>query len=162
MKKLIFLLLLLNLCANAQVERSSELYQTLKAKDSLLFNVGYNTCDITQFELLLSEQFEFYHDQAGITASKTTFVSDVKNKLCQLSYQPKRVLLENSLAVFPLKKNGVLYGAIQTGEHQFYAIEKNKPEYLTSTAKFTHVWVLENGNWKLTKALSYDHKNADK
>src|SRR5262249_421878 len=40
----------------------------------------------------------------------------------------------------------------------FYAQEKGRPEYLTSTAKFTHVWLLENGKWKLSRALSYDHQ----
>ena len=70
-------------------------------------------------------------------------------------------MVENSLEVYPLEKNGVIYGAIQMGIHRFYALEKNKPEYITSTAKFTHVWLLENGNWKLGRALSYDHQKTN-
>jgi hypothetical protein len=155
------LLLLTSFKLFAQVDKSSELFRTLKTKDSLLFNVGFNTCDIGQFENLVSDNFEFYHDKAGITLSKSAFISSIKDGLCKLSYKPRRELVENSLQVFPLEKNGVLYGAIQMGTHRFYAIEKDKPEYLTDVAKFTHVWLLENGNWKLSRGLSYDHQGNE-
>ena len=115
----------------------------------MLFYVGFNTCDISQFEELVSDNFEFYHDQAGITSGKAAFIAGIKDGLCKLNYKARRQLIENTLEVYPLEKNGVLYGAIQTGVHQFYAIEKDKPEYLTSTAKFTHIWLLENERWKL-------------
>jgi CubicO group peptidase (beta-lactamase class C family) len=60
-----------------------------------------------------------------------------------------------------LKKNGVIYGAVQTGTHVFYALEQEKPEYVTSIASFTHVWLLENGQWRLTRGLSYNHHMPD-
>lgn len=154
--------LLFSTFISAQVDRSSELYQVIKEKDSLLFNIGFNTCDITQFKKLVGESFEFYHDQAGVTKSKSEFILGIENGLCKLDYKPKRVLDKKSLEIYPLTKNGLLYGAIETGIHSFYAIEKNKEEYLTSIAKFTHVWILEKGNWKLQKGLSFDHKDIDK
>jgi hypothetical protein len=144
----------------SQVDKSSDLFKTLKAKDSLLFNVGFNTCNISQFEDLVSNDFEFYHDQGGITPSKPAFILSIKEGLCKLSYKPRRELDENTLEVYPLEKNGTLYGAIQTGTHRFYAIEDNKPEYLSSVAKFTHVWLLEKGNWKLSRVLSYIEKGT--
>jgi CubicO group peptidase (beta-lactamase class C family) len=155
-------LLLLTTLTNAQVEKSTELFKTIREKDSLLFNIGFNNCDIAQFKKLVSDNFEFYHDQSGITNSKSDFIKSIENGLCKLDYKPKRVIDEKSLDIFPLNNNGVLYGAIQTGTHSFYAIKKNKEEYLTSVAKFTHLWILENGNWKLRKGLSYNHKDADK
>lgn len=155
---LILTLFVLSLNLNAQIAKDSELFKTLKAKDELLFNIGFNKCDIRQFENLISESFEFFHDQAGITSSKTAFVAGIRDGLCKLNYQPRRELVEDSLEVYPLKNKDVLYGAIQMGIHRFYAIEKDKPEYLTSTAKFTHLWKLENGEWKLSRALSYDHQ----
>jgi CubicO group peptidase (beta-lactamase class C family) len=159
---ILFLFTILSITAFAQVEKTSELYKSIKEKDSLLFTVGFNTCDIKQFEILVSESFEFYHDQTGITNSKAEFISGIQNGLCKLPYKPNRVLSENKMEVYPLEKNGVLYGAIQTGVHNFYAIEESESEYLTSIAKFTHVWILENGYWKLTKGLSYDHKDFEK
>lgn len=164
MKKyfLLFQIILLPIVISAQTEKSSELYQTIKEKDSLLFNLGFNNCDINQFENLVSENFEFYHDQSGITDSKSAFINSIQNGLCKLSYKPKRILIENSLEVYPLKNNGTLYGAIESGIHHFYSIEKDSTEYLTSIAKFSHLWILENETWKLSKGLSFDHKDFDK
>lgn len=154
----ILTLFVLAINLNAQVAKDSELFKTLKTKDELLFNIGFNKCDISQFENLVSDSFEFYHDQGGITPSKTAFISSIRDGLCKLNYTPRRELMEDSLEVYPLKNKDVLYGAIQMGIHRFYANEKDKPEYLTSTAKFTHIWKLENSEWKLSRVLSYDHQ----
>lgn len=144
-----------------KIKEDSELFKILKDKDELLFNIGFNKCDISQFEKLVSDDFEFYHDQSGITPSKIAFIKSIKDGLCKLSYTARRELVAGSLEVYPLKNNGVLYGAIQMGKHRFYAIEKDKPEYFTSIAKFTHLWKLENGDWKLLRVLSYDHQTSD-
>ena len=99
MKKQIFLFLLVipSLTTFGQVEKMTELYKLIKEKDSLLFTIGFNTCDIKQFENLVSEFFEFYHDQEGITNSKAQFISGIQNGLCKLLYKPKRVLSENTM-----------------------------------------------------------------
>ena len=155
------ILIFFSTIAFAQVEKSSELFKTLKSKDSLLFNIGFNTCDISQFENLVSEDFEFYHDTAGITDTKSVFVAMFRDGVCKMSYKAIRKLDENSLELFSLKKNGELYGVIQKGVHRFYAKEENKAAYFTSIAKFTHVWLLEDGMWKLSRSLSYNHKTED-
>lgn len=158
---LIPFLLLLSLNSPAQIDQSRELFKTLKTKDSLIFNIGYNTCDIKQFEDLVSDNFEFYHDKSGLTSSKSAFISSIRNGLCKLTYKPRRELLEGSLEVYPLENNGVLYGAIQVGKHRFYAIDKDKSERLTSVAKFIHVWLFESGHWKFSRGLSFDHHEKD-
>ena len=145
----------------AQSINGNTLYQTLKTNDSLMFEVGFNTCDISQFEKLLSNDFEFYHDISGTITSKQNFVDDLRNGLCKLDYRPRRELVKGSLEVYPLKKNGKLYGAIQSGRHRFFAKEEGKPEYFTSIARFTHLWLLENGKWKFARGLSYDHQTVD-
>jgi len=62
------------------------------------------------------------------------------------------------MTVFPLYLDGVLYGAIQQGEHDFYIRETGKPDVATSSARFTSVWLLQDdSSWKLAEALSYDH-----
>ena len=133
-----------------------ELFKELKEKDSLLFDLGFNNCDTTQFRNLLSDDFEFYHDLDGFQDSKETFIQNIPN-LCKMDYKPTRVLVDNSLEVFPLRSNGKIYGAVQKGIHKFYGEKNNTPKYLTSTAKFTHVWVIENDEWKLKRILSYNH-----
>ncbi|MEM6738068.1 MAG: nuclear transport factor 2 family protein, partial [Bacteroidota bacterium] len=65
-----------------QVAVTSGVYKELKSKDSLLFTVGFNKCELNQFEDLLSEDFEFYHDKVGIDKSKASFINSIKNGLC--------------------------------------------------------------------------------
>jgi hypothetical protein len=155
----IFSIFLNSYMLNAQVEKSSELFQQLKAADSLLFNVGFNTCNMAAFETVVSENFEFYHDKGGITNSKAEFIQAFKNGLCKTpeTYQSRRELVEGSLEVFALKKNGELYGAVQNGKHQFYEKSIGKHETKGNIARFTHLYLLENGVWKLARSLSYDH-----
>ncbi|PKP14857.1 MAG: hypothetical protein CVU07_12735 [Bacteroidetes bacterium HGW-Bacteroidetes-23] len=139
----------------AQVAKNSELYKIILSKDSLLFNVGFNTCDIQQFEILLSENLKFLHDKDGIS-DKAKFLFDLKNGLCKNpeNRQVNRFLVKESTEIFPLYKNGILYGAVHNGEHLF----SEKRESQAGIAKFTNVWQLENGEWKLTTSLSFDHK----
>lgn len=139
----------------AQIDQTSELYKTILSKDSLLFSVGFNTCDIKQFENLLSENLRFHHDKDGIS-DKAKFLIDLKKNLCSNPEirQVKRVLVKESTEIFPLYKNGILYGAIQNGAHLFYETPTSEPGY----AKFSHVWNLENGSWKLLTSLSFDHQ----
>ncbi len=130
-------------------------------QDSLLFELGFNKCDTLQLEKMVSEDFEFYHDKGGITPSKAAFVQSIKNNICKLSYKPIRRLAMAGTEIYPLEQNGKLYGAIQHGIHRFYALEKDKPEYFTSIARFTHVWTIEDGKWKFLRGLSYDHQPMD-
>ncbi|MFT5238027.1 MAG: hypothetical protein ACI9AT_000143 [Ulvibacter sp.] len=155
----IFSIFLTSQLLNAQVEKSSELFQQLKAADSLLFNIGFNTCSMAPFETLISENFEFYHDKGGITTSKAEFIQAFKDGLCKSpeTYQSRRELVKGSLEVFALKNNGKLYGAIQNGRHQFHEKSVGSPETKGNIARFTHLWLLEDGVWKLIRSLSYDH-----
>jgi CubicO group peptidase (beta-lactamase class C family) len=145
---------------NAQEDSSSELFRILEAKDDLLFNVGFNTCDLKQFDTLVSEDFEFYHDTSGINPSKAAFLDDMKNGVCKGGYHARRELEKGSLRVYPLRDKNVLYGAIQTGRHRFYEGGKDN-EHLSSVATFTHLWRLENGDWRLSRVLSYDHQTKE-
>ena len=63
------------------------------------------------------------------------------------------------MKIYPLFNQGELYGAVQHGEHRFYAIEDDDEKHLTSTAIFMHTWLLEDGHWVLRSAISYDHQS---
>lgn len=144
----------------SQEEKNSELYKTIMSKDSLLFDIGFNTCDISQFENLYTDDFEFYHDKDSVS-DKTKFLYNLKNGICSPTrkYNYRRKLVDGSTEIYPLhNKNGVLYGAIQMSTHRFYEKSPGKPEEPGSFAKFTHLWLLQNKSWKLARSLSYDHK----
>lgn len=149
-------------CGFSQEQKNSELYKTIMSKDSLLFNVGFNTCDISQFENLFTEDFEFYHDQDSIS-DKELFLVSLKKGICLpgKSYKIRRDLKPGSTEIYPLTKNGALYGALQNGTHQFFEISSGQKDKPGSVAKFTHVWLLKNGVWKLARSFSYDHKLED-
>lgn len=160
MKKLLVAFLCLTSSQSiAQVKQHSDLHKTILSKDSALFDVGFNTCDISQFETLLSSDFEFFHDKDG-TANKTEFLHSLKNGLCGSpdKYQARRELIEASTEIFPLYKNKKLYSAIHHGVHRFYETLTNTDEKFGSSARFTNVWLLENNKWKLKTSLSYDHQ----
>ena len=154
--------LFLTFSAYCQVDKSDDLYRIIKEKDSLLFDIGFNTCNIEILQDLISQEFTFIHDQSGITKSKEAFIESVQNGLCKLPYKAIRTLNQGSTSIYPLHKNDTIYGAIQNGEHSFYALEGTNQKYLTSTAKFTHVWVVENGEWRLRSVLSFDHEDIEK
>lgn len=150
----------LNLTQNN--EQQSELYKILKEKDSLMFELSFNQLDTSILEELATDDIEFYHDQGGATYTKEGFINDMKS-LGNLSYKARRELVKGSTKVFPMLKDGELYAAILKGEHNFYAKEPNdKPEYLTSSAKYTTLWILIEGKWKMSRIYSYDHQAPKK
>lgn len=156
---LFFFLLLFTKVCYAQLKSSDVLYKTIIEKDSLLFSVGFNNCEITQFENLMSDNLIFFHDKVGIS-NKQKFLSDLKNGLCKdpSVRQVKRILQKESTEIYPLYKDGIIYGAVQNGIHLFY----DNTEITPGVAKFSHVWQLEDGTWKLTTSLSYDHQPYSK
>lgn len=137
---------------------TTALFIELKAYDSLLFDIGFNECNIAVFDSLVADDFEFYHDQSGIISSKQNFIDGTKNGLCNMDYKAVRKLKSGSQSVFPMYNNGELYGALQTGFHRFYARYPNSPELqLTSEAHFSHIWLKDSSHWKLSRVISYDH-----
>jgi CubicO group peptidase (beta-lactamase class C family) len=153
------ILLLLCCSSFSQEEQNSALYKTILSKDSLLFNIGFNTCDIKQFENLYTDDFEFFHDKDSIS-NKTQFLATLKKGLCapNAKFKYRRALLDGSTEIYPLSKNGILYGAIQMGHHRFYESTEENPEKTGSVAQFMHVWLLKNHEWKLARSLSYNHQ----
>lgn len=145
--------------AKKPVDELKVVFEAIRKNDSLLFNEGFNKCDMKQFDKLVDFKFEFYHDVNGVIRSKKDFMESIREGLCKLPYKARRELIPGSLEVYPMRNKGKLYGAIQVGRHKFYALEKDKPEYQTSEAKFTHLWKLEKGKWILISGLSFDHKN---
>ncbi len=139
------------------VAATSDLFQAILARDHIIFHVAFNQCDETEFERVLSADFEFYHDKGGVTSSKQDFLKLSRERRCEQNIGLERRMMPNTMKVFPLYKNDILYGAIQTGEHEFYLPDEDGVLKRVETASYTHVWMLEEGDWKLKRALSYNH-----
>lgn len=156
-KVLFFLAMLFyNFVLNAQVAINSDIYKTLKSKDSIIFERGFNLCETEKLDAIIADNFEFYHDVAGIQ-DKEQFIDALKKNLCTKPGNHTRKLVANSLEVHQLNNNGVLYGAIQKGKHTFQQKQKGVLKTV-GIADFTHLWIIENKIWKLKRVLSYNHK----
>ena len=70
-------------------------------------------------------------------------------------YRARRELDSASVKVYPLNN----YGAIHMGLHRFYKKLEGGKEQLVEVSLFTNIWKNENGAWKLTRVLSYDHRD---
>ena len=140
----------------------SELYELLKEQDSVLFDAAFNRCDTATMASLFTEDFEFYHDKVGATFGRESFLAPaIANCTARNPDMPqpaKRILIEESLEVYPLYNKGILYGAIQHGIHRFEFLNNQGAYQRGDTAKFTHLWVLQDDVWKIKRELSYDHQ----
>ena len=125
------------------------LYDSVLYMDSVLFN-AFNTCQLEKFNRLFATDLEFYHDKGGLTNYGHTV--DFMKSTCERTWKVRRELVADSSEVYPINN----YGAMQIGSHRFYNTEKG-PEQLGGTFKFIHLWQIKNGQWKITRIISYDH-----
>lgn len=142
-------------------QATRQLFEELAEQDRRLFDVIFIRCDADALAGMLAEDFTFIHDKHGeIATSPQKFVADIRQG-CELqakgvNVRARRELVPGSLEVYPMNN----YGAIQTGSHRFFGIEPGKPDQLRETAQFFHVWKKIDGQWKLSRSYSYDHKPA--
>lgn len=154
------LLFLLSLTGFAQVEKTSALHVQMKQFDSIVFEAGFNNCNLKALEKVLAEDLEFYHDVGGVQ-NKTEFLEAMAQNICgNPSVKITRELIPESLRVFPLKSNDSLYGVFLRGEHEFYQQKTDEARKKTGYARFSSYWELQKGVWKLKRAFSFDHKAA--
>jgi len=147
----IILIAAINL-ANAQSKQDSivnaGLYKEISQMDSAVFN-AFNTRDVEKFKTLFTEDLEFYHDKGGLTNYEHTI--NFLETTIETNNQLKRELVKGSLEVYPIPG----YGAMEIGNHTFCHIENGKQE--CGTFKFVHIWQKKDGNWKISRVVSYGH-----
>jgi hypothetical protein len=152
------MLLAWTLPAKAQVAENSALFKTVMELDRQLFDEGFNQCQLQRFEKLAAPDLEFFHDKGG-RQNRAEFLQASRTNICgNPNSRPVRTLLPGSTQVFPLENKGVLYGAIQQGVHRFHTKGQDPQKQGYTDAKFSHVWILNKGQWQLKTALSFDHQ----
>ena len=126
----------------------SLLYQTIYRQDSLLFE-AFNSRDFQKFQSFFSPDLEIYQDNTGVRNFQQSM--EAFNGLFKGKYILIRKLKRETLEVYPIKD----FGAVETGQHTFCHNENGKPD--CGTFKFVHIWKNENGDWKITRIITYDH-----
>jgi hypothetical protein len=138
--------------ADAQSKQNSianpDLYKEIAHMDSVVFD-AFNTRNVDKFKTLFTEDLEFYHDKGGLTNYEHTI--NFLKTTAETNNQLKRELVKGSLEVYPIPG----YGAMQIGEHTFCHLENGKQD--CGTFKFVHIWQKKNGEWKISRVVSYGH-----
>jgi hypothetical protein len=136
--------------ASSDPSASGPLYDEFARMDSLLFDAAFVTCRAEKVNSFFSDDVEFYHDQSGFESGQQ--VRDTFKRLtssCSAGRGIRREIVAGSLRVYPMKD----YGAVQIGLHRF--VERGAPTY--TVARFVHLWRKKDGEWKITRVLSFDH-----
>ena len=157
MKKLISLFL--SICIYSAVSAQSqtiekvplsqqELFAKVSNLDSSLF-AAYNSENLELMKTYFTQDLEWYQDNGGLILYDQVFANF--ESIFKREYTLKRTLIKESLEVHPIQG----FGAIQIGSHQFEHTENGKLE--VGTFKFLMIWKNENGNWKISRVVSFDH-----
>jgi hypothetical protein len=125
------------------------LYKTIAVQDSILFE-AFNSRNLERLKTFFADNLEVYQDNIGVRSYEQSM--EAFRGLFTQDYVLTRTLVKESLEVYPIKD----YGAIETGSHTFCHAENGKSE--CGTFKFVHIWEHKNGQWKITKIITYDHK----
>jgi Domain of unknown function (DUF4440) len=140
--------------AQSKEPDTAQLKETISKLDSAVFD-AYNKCDLEKFGSYFTEELEFYHDNGGLTnRTRQSLVESVKNNICG---KVQRELVKGSLEVYPLHG----YGAVEIGVHRFLHPGREATEGI-GEAKFVHLWQFKDGDWKITRVISYDHHEVPK
>jgi len=129
-------------------QTSQDLFNEIAHMDSVMFD-AFNTQNMTKFKSLFTEDLEWFQDNGGLISYDTVF-NNFENTF-KKEFKLTRTLVQGTLEVHPIKN----YGAIEIGSHQFRHIENGKEEI--GTFKFLMIWKKENGQWRISRVVSYDH-----
>jgi len=154
----ILLIMLLATTANvyAQTEQQ-KLTATILHLDSAFWK-AYNNCDTAHFKDFVTDDVEFYHDKGGVTMDAKSLIDALDKNICgNPNSRLRRQPVAGTINLYPMQDGDRIYGAIISGEHDFYITETGKPEYHSGTAGFMNLWLLKNGIWKMARILSYNH-----
>jgi len=133
---------------NKSQTENLELYSEIAHMDSVLFS-AFNSHDAEKMSILFTKDLEFYHDKNGLSGYEQTV--EAFGRLFSQNNGMRREILKSNLEVYPINN----YGAVEIGVHTFYHMEND--QRIGGTFKFIHLWKKENGQWKISRIISYDH-----
>ncbi|HWU71682.1 MAG TPA: nuclear transport factor 2 family protein [Pseudoxanthomonas sp.] len=137
--------------APADVSKDASLEATITALDGAVFDAFNHCSDPTQLRRhaeFFAPDVEFYHDTGGVTWTREAMIANTAKYACG-HYTRERV----SLQVSPIKD----FGAIAQGVHRFCQTDTGRCD---GEADFAMVWRLREGQWQITRVLSYGHRSS--
>ncbi len=130
---------------------TASLEATIAALDSAVFD-AFNRCadpaQLQKHEGFFAPDVEFYHDTGGVTWTREAMIANTREYACG---HYTRALVPGSLRVSPVRA----FGAIAHGVHRFCQTGDTQCE---GEADFVMVWRLRDGQWQVTRVLSYGHR----
>ncbi|MHA8087347.1 nuclear transport factor 2 family protein [Aquirufa sp. Wall-65K1] len=136
------------LSASAQSSKSADLHRQIAHLDSVMFQ-AYNERNMPAFKQFFTSDLEWFQDNGGLLHYDTVIANF--QQIFNREYVLTRKLVPGTLEVHPIKD----YGAIHIGRHTFSHVENGKLE--VGEFKFLMIWRMDNGNWKISRVVSYDH-----
>ncbi|MDZ4350563.1 MAG: nuclear transport factor 2 family protein [Xanthomonadaceae bacterium] len=139
---------------DTDVSSDEALYATVAALDAAVFDAFNHCSDPAQLEKhagYFVEDVEFYHDSGGVTWSRDEMLANTREFVCG---KFSRELIPGTLQVHAIKD----FGAISQGSHRFCQFSSGTCE---GVADFTMIWRHQDGEWRLTRVLSYGHRAAE-
>ncbi|GAB3509179.1 nuclear transport factor 2 family protein [Pseudoxanthomonas daejeonensis] len=126
---------------------------TIAALDAAVFD-AFNRCaepgQLDRHASYFDPAVEFYHDTGGVTWTREAMLDNTRKYVCG---KFTRELVPGSLAVYPVAG----FGAIARGEHRFC---QSGAGTCDGQAEFVIVWRLRDGQWQITRVLSFGHRAA--
>ena len=128
--------------------------------DAEFFKAFFDTCDVETVRRSVTDDFEMFHDKGGrVTSSGAEFVKITEDK-CQrqaegTDFLSARKLIKEideglSRSTSTARSRRARIGSMRC--------KKTSPTASRRAAQFTQVWKEENGQWRLARVLSYDHR----
>jgi hypothetical protein len=129
------------------------LFRQIAASDSAFFD-AYNNCQLATMKSYFTSEVEFYHDQSRLSHLAGVMDALPKNICGKVHRDP----VPGTLEVYPLKG----YGAVATGLHRFCDSRKYRTceEGTSGVPKFVTLWRKQNGKWRMSRVISYDHASS--
>lgn len=136
------------------LERAADaLYQKMLALDSALFD-SFNKCsdpaELAKHAEFFAKDVEFFHDLGGVSLGVDTVLANTRKNVCG---KFRRELDAATFRVYPIPG----YGAMTIGTHRFC----HTPTTCEGIGEFTTVWKEKDGDWQVTRVLSYAHGSIE-
>lgn len=155
-------MLLAAAAATAPMPEGPALRASIEARDVEFFELFFQGCDPARLRTMLADDIEFYHDKGGfVFRNAEAMVADYAKQCAERAkpdaWHSRRELVAASLIVDPVPG----HGAMEAGDHLFYERKGDGPEKLAGKSRFAMVWTWQDGQWKLSRVLSYAHAAAE-